>query len=143
MLAEQRSDMLALWREAWVERRRDQHLDHRLRRPAIQRGIGKGAVHIIHARRHDDSGGEVVAAARLHGKTGQLVERDIHSERGAFAAPVREMLLDRAADGTLRHQSIEQELGVHACGNGWRAPTLAARYDARGAALFDDNLADW
>src|SRR5881394_215341 len=47
VLTEERRDMLALRRQARVERRRDQHLDDRLLRPPMHRRVEIGAVHVI------------------------------------------------------------------------------------------------
>ena len=61
MLAEQAGDMLAVRRQRIVERRGDQHLDHRLAAPAVRAGVQPGAVHVAEARRDDDAGGEMIA----------------------------------------------------------------------------------
>ena len=54
VLAEQARDMRALRRQAVVEGRGDQHLDHRLAAPAVRAGVVIGAVHIGEGRGDDD-----------------------------------------------------------------------------------------
>src|SRR5215204_1441393 len=98
MLTEKRRDMLALWRKTGIERRRDQHFDHRLRRPAVEGGVGVGSMHIVHARRHDDSGRQMISASRKRGEVRQLVDRHVHAESGAFASPMGKMILDLPGD---------------------------------------------
>ena len=72
----------------------------------------------------------------------KLVERDIHPERRAFAAPMREMLFDLPADRALGNQPVEQQLGIDARDDGRRTPGLAAGNQPGCTALLDDDLAD-
>src|SRR6478752_1750821 len=79
--------MLALGCKAWVERRWDQHFDDRLFRPAVDRRVEIGAVHVIEARRHDDARGQVIALLGQDSEFGQLRQCDVHAESRAFALP--------------------------------------------------------
>ena len=59
-------------------------------------------------------GGQVIALLRQHRELGQLGQRDIHPEGRAFALPAVHPARDIGVDRALRHQPVEQQLGIDA-----------------------------
>ena len=66
-----------------VERRGDQHLDHRLARPAAGAGIEIGAIQVGDGRTDDYAGAVMVLQVRAGpaAEVRQLGQRDVHAER--------------------------------------------------------------
>ena len=61
VLAEEACHVLALRGKRGIERAWDQHLDHRLARPAFRARVRVGFLHVGERRRHDDAGAVVGA----------------------------------------------------------------------------------
>ena len=106
MLAEQAGNVPPRGREAVIEGRGDQHLDDRLRRPALAAGIEVGSFHVAERRRDDDARGVMIGncAARQAAKIGQLGQSDVHAEGTGTAA----VAFDAAAESGRQHRGIEQ-----------------------------------
>src|SRR5689334_16705717 len=91
-------------------------------------------MHIAKARRHDDSGGQMIAALRQYREFRKLRQSDIHPEGRAFAFPAMHPARDVIVDRPARDKPVEQQLGIDARHDGPGAPGLATRYDPRGSA---------
>ena len=103
-------------------------------------------VHVTEAWRHDDSGGQMIAALGQYREPGQLGQSDVHAERRAFAFPAAHPAFDVGIDRAARDQPVEQQFRIDAGDNICRAPSFAARDNAgRAGALavaLDDHLLD-
>ena len=83
VLHEQARDVLARRRQRGVQRRGDQHLHHRLARPAVHARIEIGALQVVERRADDDAGAVVVLRVACPGgrEIRQLGQRHVHAER--------------------------------------------------------------
>ena len=82
VLHEQAGDVLARRRQRRVEHGGDQHLDHRLFRPAVAARIAIGAVEVIDGWADDDAGAVMVLRlfARPAAKIRQIGQGHVHAE---------------------------------------------------------------
>jgi hypothetical protein len=87
-------------------------------------GIEERAVHIGQARGHDDAGGEMIAGLGPAGEARQLGQSDVHAECGALGLPAGHSGGDRRVHGARREQLPEEQLRVHARGDGFGAVGL-------------------
>ena len=87
VLAEQARDVLARRRERVVDRRRNQHLDDRLARPAARARIEVRALHVRERRRHDDAA-RMMRLRVAPGSAGKLGQRR-RARRSCGTCPTR------------------------------------------------------
>ena len=76
-----------------------------------------GAVHVVEARRHDDAGGQMIALLRQHREIGQLGRAQHSCGRSRFRISSRASAGNVGIDRALRHQPVEQQLGIDAGDN--------------------------